>query len=64
METLLKFDPFVLDPIPVSHYNTGPEPSWKRKKCKSCRSCGCFCNGILSKPKHSACREYEKFTGK
>jgi Pyruvate/2-oxoacid:ferredoxin oxidoreductase delta subunit len=45
-------------------YNVNPEPAWKRKKCKSCRSCGSYCHlynhkgHILtrwSKPTYNAC---------
>lgn len=44
--------------------NNNPEPGWKRKKCKTCRNCGSFCNPNnkyrITRPQHSACEKYSK----
>jgi hypothetical protein len=41
-----------------------PEPAWKRKKCKSCRSCGynCYPNNVYkcSKPQNRACEKWSQ----
>ena len=46
-------------PYPVSN---DPEPNWKRKKCKSCKSFDKNKNhfGNCTYPNSSACNRYEK----
>lgn len=44
----------------VASYSHSTEPVWKRKTCKSCVSCGGYCNGKFSKPSGKACVMYSK----
>ena len=53
----------------ISMKQKGPEPEWKRKKCKSCKYCGYHCSPYIrrghtltrqSKPTYSACKDWEK----
>ena len=48
----------------AQHLTVKVDPSWKRKKCKSCRDCGSYCYPTgryskYSKPTDSACKDYK-----
>lgn len=53
-------DTYIFGGNGITPTKTKPDPEWKRKKCKSCRSCGSICNERWSKPQHNACRMYQK----
>lgn len=65
----------MISAVEEQHYGGGsvrqrePEPEWKRKKCKTCISCGNHCFPYtykghtlikLSKPTFNACSNYKK----